>query len=674
MTVDNSSYYEFFDFRLDVENEQLLKNGETVQITHKAFQILHLLVQNSGQITKKEDIFNQLWTDSFVEEANLTQHIYVLRKALGRTPDNQSYIETVPKQGYRFTLLPEQIIKTNGFAKVPAIPGEYAESDKTANGEVKSEINESNDSDQSKSLSYVSFSADKAEEPLLQSAVHVSQRGFFSKPILAILLIVVFGLSVGAFYFLQKRQETAAVAHNVKSIAVLPFKPIGEEVDKEKLGLGMADAIIMQLSKLQKIEIRPTSAIFRYTDQPAADAASAGRDLRVDAVLEGTVQSDGERVRVSVQLLRVSDGKSLWAETFHEKVSDIFAVQDLISKEVVSALSLQLTPQQQQVLKEHGTRDHAAFLAYQLGVYFWNRRTKDDLSKAVEHFQEAVNRDPDYAQAYAGLADAYSMLGYYGFADVSEMKEKAKVAAEKALALNDSVAEAYVALAMAYVLKKENYAKAQELLERAVGLAPYSGSVRHRYGWILLINGKVNESAQQMRLAKDYDPLSQATNRAYCSVLIMQRNFPEALRHCENAIEIYINTPNSRRVLARAYFYNGKYADAFEQLEIQTKSNKGNERFNARSEMAYYYAKLGQTAQAETIYAELKQEFKKEADHATGLTLVAYALGKKDEAQFYFKEMLKHSAALPDQHLSLAYDPFWDEVRADPQFAPLFPK
>jgi TolB-like protein/DNA-binding winged helix-turn-helix (wHTH) protein len=681
MAVCESIYYDFFDFRLDVGKQQLLKNGEPVQLTHKAFQILLLLVQNSGKITQKEDIFNELWSDSFVEDGNLTQHIYVLRKALGQTPNGQSYIETVPRQGYRFTLLPDQVsIKSHLHEPSEIITARISDFIPTGTNQ---DINLSNGRLQyleidnfRKNGEYVSAinAADKFELSRVFPSVREPNVLSHSKGFVAFLILffVLIGTSTTIYYLYQKNQQTT-VSTDIKSIAVLPFKTIGEEMDKEKLGLGMADAVISRLSKLQQVVVRPTSAVFRYTDQPV-NAVNAGVGLGVDAVLEGTTQCDGDRVRVSVQLVRVADGKSLWAESFQEKIFDIFAVQDSISAKVAMALSINLTKQQEKLLEQRTTNSTEAFQAYQLGIYFINKRTKEDLLKAVEYFQQAVKIDPNYAQAYAGLADSFGMLGYYGFANPDEMKEKTKITAEKALALNDSLAEAYVALAMAYIIKRENYVKAQQLLERAVMLAPYNASTRHRYGWILLSNGQLNYGAREMRLAQEYDPLSPATNRAYCSVLVMQRNFAEAVKQCEKTIEIYLDTPNSRRALARAYFYNGRHSDAFNQLEIQIRSGTEYEIISARGELAYYYAKLGRTTEAQKIYAELKQGFGKDLNQSSDLILIAFALGKKDEAFVYFKDMLKLTDKVPDSHLSLAYDPYWDEIKADPKFATLFPK
>ncbi|HEX8637588.1 MAG TPA: winged helix-turn-helix domain-containing protein, partial [Pyrinomonadaceae bacterium] len=508
MAVCESVCYDFFDFRLDVEKQQLLKNGEPVQLTHKAFQILLLLVQNSGQTTKKEDIFAELWNDSFVEDGNLTQYIYVLRKALGQTPSGQPYIETIPKQGYRFTLQPEQIsvAKTN-VSEQPE--SESTEINKIADPAIKhAPYQNSSEASHQQSLVYNQnkaevSGADAASEfvRLPEKPVPVKHRRLSGLVIIVITLLLFFGLigAATAVYYIQPQTRQANDV-GIKSIAVLPFKPIGEKIDKEKLGLGMADAVITQLSRLQQIEVRPTSAVFRYTDQPSTNPVVTGKELGVDAVLEGTIQWDGERVRISVHLIQITDEKSLWTETFHENSSDVFALQDTISRKVVTALSLRLTPQQERVLTEPGTTNQNAFQSYQVGIYFWNRRRKEDLLKAAEYFQKAIEYDPNYAEAYAGLADSYGMLAFYGFADVPEMNEKSRAAAQKALNLNDSLGAAYLALANTEIIDN-SFGKAKELLERAIVLSPYNASSHHRYGFVLLALGRLDDGLQEMRLA-----------------------------------------------------------------------------------------------------------------------------------------------------------------------------
>ena len=679
MAVSESIYYDFFDFRLDVEKQLLLKNGEPVQLTHKAFQILLLLVQNSGQTTQKEDIFAQLWSDSFVEDANLTQHIYVVRKVLGQTPDGRSYIETVPKQGYRFTLLPNQIsiVKTD-FTEQPKPKSD--EVDEITGSITNQEIVQNNSESNNLELPYSRENeenipkADVTDKlPLLpDEPPPIKSRLFFRPVLLVAALLLLFGLIAAPIVIYYIRPDTPPTTETaITSIAVLPFKPIGEEIDKEKLGLGMADAIITQLSQLQQIEVRPTSAVFRYTDHPSTNLVVTGKELGVDAILEGTIQRDGERVRVSVQLIEVLDEKTLWTETFNENISDIFAFQDLISKKVVTALSLKLTPQQEQILFKSGTTNQTAFQTYQMGIYFWNSRRKDDLLKAVEYFQKAIEQDPNYAEAYAGLADSYSMLAFYGFANVKEMNEKARVAAEKALVINESLGVAYSALANTEIINN-NFSKAKELLERAITLSPYNASSHQRYGFVLLVLGRLDEAVQEMRLAQKYDPLSPPVNKALCNALIAKRIFSEAVEYCERAVDLSPDTPGNRPSLAYAYFYNGKYDAAINQINLEVKS--GGAAGTMNGSLAYFYVKLGRTAEAEKIYEKLKREVKSDPWVAVDLAIVGFALNKKDESFFYFKKVIEINNSNPSMRIILAFDPTLDEIKSDPRFASIIPQ
>jgi TolB-like protein/DNA-binding winged helix-turn-helix (wHTH) protein len=333
MSVDPVKFYGFFGFQLDVENQQLLKDGNPVQLTHKAFQILLLLVQNAGHTTTKADIFEQLWADSFVEESNLTQYIHVLRKVLGQTPDGRSYVETMPRVGYRFTLHNEEISIETGEKSAAAETGP-APSSKRGLWSVLRRFT---------SLRTAANSHD--EENARTRKLAGSQ---FDLRILLAIIGVFLTLELVAmptYYYLTKGTQAAPVTvdNPIKSIAVMPFKPVGEKVDKEKLGVGMSDAVITSLSRFQQFSVRPTSAISHYSSKPPTSSSVAGRDLAVEGVLEGMVQCDGASVRVSVQLIRVEDGKPMWAESFQEKLSDNFSMQDAISTRVVASLSDRLT-------------------------------------------------------------------------------------------------------------------------------------------------------------------------------------------------------------------------------------------------------------------------------------------------------------------------------------------
>ena len=350
MAVGEQHYYDFLDFRLDVANHRLLKNGGQLALTPKSLLVLEMLIENAGRTTKKEDIFARLWPDNFVEDANLTQHIHVLRKALGQKPDGQPFIETVPKQGYRFTLQPQEIAVGTAPAEPEESTAETAESEPTTSDRSVESIepvephlpvhaNNGRERVSDRRTGPDANDGENNEAPPPDARVGPPRRRFVGATLVAVLGLMF--LSGAIFYFRAPAGRSAP--GNINSIAVLPFKVIGTESDKQKLGLGMADALINQLSRLGPFDVRPTSAIFPYGDRPDVDSAAAGRQLGVDAVLEGSLQREGDRTKASVQLLNVADGRSLWAETFYETTADTFTAEDLLAKRIATMLSARLS-------------------------------------------------------------------------------------------------------------------------------------------------------------------------------------------------------------------------------------------------------------------------------------------------------------------------------------------
>ena len=245
----------------------------------------------------------------------------------------------------------------------------------------------------------------------------------------------------------------ANVKDTVHSIAVLPFEPLGQDMNDELLGLGMADAVIGRMSSLKQLVVLPTSAVSKYKG-PANDPLAAGRALGVDAILSGTVQRSGEHVRATVQLVNVRNGHTVWSEKFDQTFTDIFGIQDSISDSVARSLALNLTADEQKQLRKHYTTNAAAYDSYLMGLYFWGQRSKDGLEKAINYFQQAVEKDSNFALAYALMADCYYLQVYYRYNPAPETIGNANAAAERALLLDDSVAEGYVARAMASHCRK----------------------------------------------------------------------------------------------------------------------------------------------------------------------------------------------------------------------------
>lgn len=654
--MGNLIYYDFENFRLDVINEQLLKDDHPVQLTHKAFKTLLILVQNYGQLVKKEDIISEIWHDSFVEDSNLTQHIYVLRKALGNNKQGKPFIETIPKRGYCFVGEIQKVFAQEVSFAEASIKPVFHKEDAVLDEQfiyVRGEDGKIHLSGEEHPKNIFPV---KPPEIILPN-----KRNAVSTPFLLILgLLILTGISLLIYQFSQPLKES-----EIGSIAVLPFKSIGKDSQNEKMGFGLADAVITSLSKQQKIPVRPTSAVFQFTEN-YSDSVKIGKDLQVDSVLEGTVQHEGEWIRVSVKLIKVSDGSTIWGETFDEKFTHIFALQDSISTKVAKSLMLNLSNAQEKQLTERNTSSPEAYLAYQHGRYLWNKRSKEDLEKAVTYFQKAVQLDGNYAIAYAMLADSYNMLHYYSFTENSEETlNKANEAALKALSLTNSIPEVYIAISYVQINKYANYDDSMQSLERAISLSPFNPTARIRYGWQLLRLGNFDKSLEQMKIAQENDPLSPISNSALCTMLLLKRDYANALKYSEKAVELMPNTPLIKVQLANAYFLNGKTAEAISIL--QEEINVSRSKYDALAGLAYIYAKTGKTKEAEEIFNKLKSEIDISRRYSD-LALVAFTLGKKEESLKYFKILLEKTNRIT---LSMISDPYWEEVFKDEDYSQL---
>jgi TolB-like protein/Tfp pilus assembly protein PilF len=395
----------FGPFRLDRRKRVLWKGTDLVPLPPKALDLLLALVEQQGDVVRKQDLMEQVWPDTFVEEANLSVNVSALRKALGDGPDAQPYIQTVPRRGYRF---------------------------------------------------------------------------------------VVAGSGPGA---------------GIPSLAVLPFQNLTPSAEDEYLGVGIADALITKLGRVGRLIVRPTSSVLKYAAAPA-DARTAGRELKVDAVLTGTLQRDKGRLRVSVQLVSLDTGSPAWGETFEEPLTSLFAVQDAAADRVARALELELRgPEKERLVRRH-TEDVEAYRAYLKGRYFWTRFTGPWLEKALSAFQEAAESDPGYALPHAGLADAYLILGFSGLLPPRDVWPMAAASARRALELDESLPEAHVSLAYVGLFQDWDWAAAGRELERALALAPNSSAVHQWYGLFLDMSGRFEEADARIARAQELDPLS----------------------------------------------------------------------------------------------------------------------------------------------------------------------
>lgn len=641
MSKQSNQLYEFDGFLLDLAEKVLRKEGKTISLTPKAFDTLVILVERRGRLVEKEELIRRLWPENFVEESSLSQNIYLLRKALGEDSQGVKFIETVPRRGYRFV------------CTVKEVPGE------------------------STSVVIQQHNFVREDEPDVQEYLEERTPPTFTlgpnsrrlPRVLVLSLIPVFIFFT--IWFLWERFKHPNSGFQVRSIAVLPFKSLGTESQDEHLGLGISDAMIAKFSALQQISVRPTSAIFKYAGK-SYDPATVGREFGVDAILEGTIQHVGDRVRVTVQLTSVPDGRSLWAEKFDEKFTNVFALQDSISDQATRALKLRLTTNEKRQLTRHYTEDFEAYQAYARGIFFWNKRTEDGLMRGIEYFKQAIEKDPEYALAWAGMADAYAVSAYldYKILPAEDAYQKAREAATRASELDQTIAEAHNALSIVKAYNDCDFPGAEEEVKKAIALQPNNATAHQRYAIYLRDQARLDESLKEVQHAEELDPLSPTigTNLAY--IYYLQRDYERAERQCRKVLEIEPDYFQTLLVLGMTYQQQQKFQDAIallEKVRSQTKGKSG-VYFSALETLGTAYAKAGLRQKAGEIISELRMLPEKKDYIAFYQALVYTGLGEMDRALTLLEAS---SGSWDSPPVVLMLDPRYDNVRADYRFEKL---
>jgi DNA-binding winged helix-turn-helix (wHTH) protein/TolB-like protein/Flp pilus assembly protein TadD len=654
--------YEFGPFRLDVSERRLLRHQDVVPLSPKVFETLLVLVEHCGHVLKKDELMQALWPDSFVEESSLMQNISLLRKALGGGGGEQ-FIETVPKHGYRF-IAPVKAVEGNGSGG--ATEEALSQSPAPARVPVDDETRAAADL---KARDADDDGWRDASPAPSTSPVRRARRNLLPACGAALLLLAVV---IGGVYFRQaktldpKDAPGVGTEARVRSLAVLPFRPLAGESGDEFLGLGVADALVVKLGNFEQLSVRPTSSVIKYAGRES-DPRAAGRELAVDAVVEGTIQHAGERVRVTVVLLSIRDGKVLWSDTFDERFTDIFELQDSISDRVAHVLQLQLAPGKRAQLNKRFTENAEAYRYYTMGLYFWNKRTKEGLSKAIGYFGKAVETDPNYALARAMLADTYCLTISYGY-DIlpsGEALEKAEEASLSALRLDGTLAEAHVAAAAVKDYQRD-FSGAEQLYRQAIELNPTSPIARYRYAFDLLVMVEIEDAIREMRRAQELDPVSLPVNTTLAACLIYTGRYDEAVKYSQLALEIDPQFGWARANLGEAYEWKGMYEEALSEYKRLTEQRD----FRPYGEigLASVYARTGRVAQARRVLAEIKERYKGEESRRELPLLIALvhaALGERDAAFLWLEKAVEGRKAFLYE---LRYSRGLNSLKTDPRY------
>lgn len=494
-TVSKGYVYQFGRYRLDPNERTLFANGEALRLPAKEFDTLLLFVENNGRALSKDQMMGAIWQDAFVEEGSLAKQVSRLRKIFENSEDVR--IETIPKHGYRFSAdlrraeVPASSITVEKHT-VKRVTVAYEVKDDTASGQASA------------------AKPSSARWKLAAAAVLAA-------------------LVLGAVFTFTRRTGSIG-STGVKTIAVLPLRSLNGEGEMAELGLGLTDSLITKLGTL-KLAVRPIGAVTPFAR--AEDPAEVGRKLNVDAVVEGTLQRADGRLRVNVRLLGTGTGEQLWSESFEQQSAGIFALQDALSASITRALAFELTRSDNEQLLRYGTENAEAYEKYLRGRFYQTQNTVDGLRRSIELYEQALALDSGFAEAHAGIADAYLIQYNLGIKPAAETIPKARESLQRTLQLNPELSGAYSSLALIQFLIDRNWPESEQSLKRAIELNQNNADAFLRYGYFLTNLGRFDEGIEKLEAAREMNPLSGIIQADIGIAHLFARRYPEAIDHFE---------------------------------------------------------------------------------------------------------------------------------------------
>lgn len=497
-TADNKAFiYTFGKFALDPADRTLFADGQPLHLPAKEFETLLLLVEHNGKALSKEEMMSAIWRDAFVEESNLAKQVSRLRKILNT--NGEEFIETLPKHGYRFT------------ADLHRLDPVTQDSVLLEKRTVKRLT--------------VAFEDDV---DVLRGHLPSTGRSILNvSRIVGVAVLAATGVAAVWYWGLRPSPD----AGKINTIAVLPLRSLDNDDDDKALGLGLADALITKLASTHRVVVRPTNAV-ALLDQ-STDPAEAGRRLRVDAILEGTIQRADGRLRVNARLLRTETAEQIWTERFEEPTAGIFALQDALSADIAKTLAFEFTKADSQQQPRHGTENTEAYEKYLRGRFYQSQNTPEGLARSIELYQQAAALDQSFAEAHARIADANLILFNFGLRSGAETLAPARQEIDRALQLKPDLSDAYTSLALIQFLGDRSWVEAEKSLQRAIELDPNNADAFLRYGYFLTNVGKFDQALEKLGRAHELNPLSPIVQADIGLAYLCARRYPEAIRQLE---------------------------------------------------------------------------------------------------------------------------------------------
>src|SRR6267143_1309877 len=583
--MPSASSYTFGKFRLDRRSRVLSCSGELVALYPKAIDVLVFLVEKHGNVATKEELLEGVWPGTFVEESTLTRSISVLRKALGDTPEGHSYILTVPKRGYQFVAMVRE-----------------------ENADAAS----------------LAPSLDKPIPENSRPSVPVQRwlSALIAGGVLSILLVA------GGWLYWSRFRARQAPARIM--IAVLPVQNLTGDADREYISDGLTEGIIAQLGRInpERLGVIARTSAMTYKHSPKT-VSQIGAELHVEYIIESSLRQSGDRLRITTQLIRVNDQTHLWSQDYDRARRDLVTLQDDFANAVASGIRLELAAASHQPLPNAHSTNPDAYLAYLEGRFYWNQRSVPALERAIVHLRQATQLDTNYALAYSGLADAYCSLGVIGDVAAGEVFPKARIAAERALALDSSLAEAHTSLASVKFSYDWDWNGAEAEFKRAIALNPNYATAHQWYGQFLRLMGREKEAIAEEEKSLNLDPLSLIINVEAGLPYFYLDRYDEALQHYRKALEMEPNFALAHHDIVWVFEAQGKYPEAIEEFERAVQISDVAALWSA---LGHAYGMAGRKQDATRVLRRLEELSKKHYVAPTYESTVYLGLGEYDRA------------------------------------------
>jgi TolB-like protein/DNA-binding winged helix-turn-helix (wHTH) protein/Tfp pilus assembly protein PilF len=627
-TVPMYGVVRFGTFEVDLRKGELRKSGLKLRLTGQPFQILAILLEHPGEVVTRDELRKRLWTDhTFVDfDHSLNAVVNRLREALGESPDTPHFIETIPRQGYRFIAVVDGRREGNPAAPV--------------------------------TLTSQSDGAPR-DNPFGRTSALRRSRYFWTVPLVTTLIFAILIVSnlTGLRHWLPAHH-----APSIRSIAVLPLDNLSGDSGQQYFADGVTDALTTELGKVGALRVISRQSMIRYKGSEKA-LPEIARELAVEGLIEGSVTRDGHRIAVTVNLIDASSETQIWSERYDRDLTDILAVQSDLAQSIAREVQAKVTPAEEARLRSKRMVNVDAYDLYLKGHSLIDG-TDEDRRKAVEFFNQAISIDPNDALIYAGIGRAYGPLGYRGYVPPAESDSKMVWAATRALELDENLAEAHATLALARSVHEWDWAVGEREFRRAIDLNPGYATAHSWYAQILMMQGHIEESLLESDKAARLDPFG--SYALWAEQLVWARRYDQAIEICQKAFGWYPGSPTLHLRVGIAYEQNGEYSKAVQELE-QARDLSPSSTYFLRS-LGHAYAVSGKRDQALEILRQLEEGGTKRYISPFSFALIYTGLGEKERAfEWLEKAYQQRDPALA----TLRADPRFDPLRPDPRFADL---